>query len=367
MTSFDTTHNLIVYSEHPFNAAPPLDQVGQAYITSQELFFVRNHGTIPTIDPDSYRFIVDGLVQQPLHLSLDELRSTFTVVEVMATLQCAGNRRDELAAFTPTPGELPWGANAISNGVWRGVRLKDVLIAARVEDGAEHVTFTGLDEVERQGRRFGFGGSIPLAKALNSDVLLAYELNGAPLPVAHGFPLRVIAPGYLGARSVKWLGQITLQVKPSDNYFQTHAYKLFPPHIRPETVDWEGGEMLGNLAVNAVICCPNEGAMVEAGHVRVSGYALTGENRRIERVEVSSNGGVSWVVAHLVAEPQPNVWCLWEATLELVPGPHELIVRAWDDAGATQPEDIATVWNFKGYMNNAWHRVAISVHSRSAR
>lgn len=359
MPPFHKHPGYLVRSETPFNGGAPLDLLRQEAITPPELFFVRNHGDVPSVDPASYRLAVDGLVDSPLNLTLDELRERFARVEVTATLQCAGNRRLELIALEPVPGELPWGEEAISTAVWSGVRLRDLLAAAGVSDGAAHVAFQGLDPVERQGRIFDFGGSIPLGKALSPEVLLADSLNGAPLPSTHGFPLRVVAPGYIGARSVKWLQRISVQETPSDNYFQAHAYKLFPPDVRADTVDWSGGKMLGEMNITSVICRPAAGATVAAGSVAVQGYAIAGGERSVARVELSADGGATWRDATLQGEPRPFVWTLWEARLELPAGRHQLVVRATDSAGTTQPASVREVWNFKGYMNNAWHRVDV--------
>jgi sulfite oxidase len=284
-------------------------------------------------------------------------------VTLPATLQCAGNRRTELMAVAPIPGELGWGAEAISTAKWGGVALRDILAsvspATSPATGASHVAFTGFDETERLGNRFQFGGSIPLEKAMSGEVLLAYEMNGAPLPPVHGAPLRVVVPGYIGARSVKWLSTITVQDEPSDNYFQAHAYRLFAPQVGPQDVDWESGLMLGELPVNSVICSPGDGGALAPGEVVVQGYAMAGGGRTLARVDLSGDGGRTWRTADLAGEGR-WAWRLWEGRLELPAGEHELVCRAWDSAAQTQPEHPAHVWNFKGYANNAWHRVRIT-------
>jgi sulfite oxidase len=351
--------SLVIRSEEPLNAGPPLAALRAQEVTGNDLFYIRNHGTIPRIDPEAHRLVVDGLVEEPLSLSLAEIRA-LPAVHLPATLECAGNRRSELIAAKPIPGELPWHEDAISTAFWTGASLAQVLARARPKPSAHHAAFAGLDEVERRGRRFGFGGSIPLGKALAPETLLAYGMNGAPLPVLHGGPLRTLVPGYVGARSVKWLSRITLEERPSDNYFQTVAYRLFPPHVTAETVDWEAGLMLSDVALTSVICSPEEGETVRPGVVRVKGYALAGAGRRVERVEVTGDGGVSWVPAELHDDRGPWVWRFWRVSLGLTPGPYEIMVRAWDSAGEGQPESVESVWNFKGYMNNAWHRVRVT-------
>ncbi|HYG61204.1 MAG TPA: molybdopterin-dependent oxidoreductase [Thermoanaerobaculia bacterium] len=358
-TPFGKHRGLLVRQEDPFNGGPDLPLLRRSFLTPNDLFFVRNHGAVPEVDASSYRLVVGGRVQRPLRFSLEELRR-LPRMTVDATLQCAGNRRLEMAAVAPIPGELGWGAEAISTAKWGGVALRDLLAAVAPEPGAGHVAFTGLDETERHGHRFCFGGSIPLEKAMSSEVLLAYEMNGAPLPPVHGAPLRAVVPGYIGARSVKWLSAITVQDEPSGNYFQAKAYRLFGPQVSAQDVDWESGLMLGELPVNSVICAPAEGETVPAGEVVVQGYAMAGGGRSVARVDLSLDGGATWRTAGLGGEQGRWAWRLWEARLELPAGEHEIVCRAWDSAAQTQPEHPAQVWNFKGYANNAWGRVRIT-------
>jgi len=351
---------LVVWGEEPLNAETPLDLLCAGEITTNELFFVRNHGPIPEIDPAEYRLSVRGLVAEPLTLSLDDLRQRFERVSLDAVISCAGNRRSELAAIAPIPGQAPWGPGATGNARWSGVRLRDVLQAAGIETGAAHVAFTGLDRCTEEGEETPFGGSIPLAKALASEVLLADQMNGETLPPVHGFPLRVIAPGYIGARSVKWLATITVQSQPSTNYFQARTYRLYPSGVRSETT-LEHGFSLGETPVNSAICEPADGAAVAGPRVLAKGYAFTGGTREIERVEVSLDGGATFQTTKLLGAGEAGAWRLWEAELDLGPGPHELAVRAWDSAASTQPENAEGIWNLKGYLNNSWHRVRFTV------
>jgi sulfite oxidase len=344
------------------------------------LFFVRNHGTVPEPDAAAYRLVVRGGPAGSLSLSLADLRR-FPRQTVTAALQCAGNRRRELLALRDVPGEVPWDLEAISQGAWGGVSLYHVLELAGIrpdvghkdvahedvahEDVAHedvaHVAFTGLDEIERRGRRFGFGASIPLSKALGPEVLLADEMNGAPLTPLHGAPLRLVVPGAIGARSVKWLSEITLQARPSDNYFQAVAYQHFPPEVDATTAVEGTGRMLDELFVSAAICVPAAGAALPAGPTTVSGYAVGQGGCPVERVEVSADGGQTWAEAALRGARQPWTWQLWSVTVPLTPGRQRLVARAIDSDGHTQPADVSETWNYKGYMNNAWHRVEVKV------
>jgi sulfite oxidase len=304
-------------------------------VTPTELFFVRSHGDVPAVDPDAYRLAVGGGVREPLSLSLRELRDGFPAVSVTATIACAGNRRSELNRVAPVADGIPWGPGAIGNAVWTGARLADVLAAAGIVADGRHVAFRGLDRPVAEGETQPFAGSIPIEKALGPEVLLAYELNGEPLPPEHGFPLRVVVPGYIGARSVKWVDEISVQESPSQSFFQIRDYALH-------------GEPLAEQALNAAIC--------RASRTEVAGYAVAGGGRSLERVEVSTDGGRSWTAAS-VEGGEPWSWRLWHAEVDLGSESHELVVRASDGSG--QPADVADVWNDRGYMNNAWHRVQL--------
>ena len=360
MRSPRTLIHLIARQETPLCAGPSLTELRRSFVTPTDAFYVQSHGSVPVVDTATYRLKVDGLVKRTLELSLDDLKRDFRKATVMATLQCAGNRREELARIAPISGEALSGGEAIGNAVWGGVPLREVLAAAGLRGNVQHIAFTGLDQVEQEGRRVSFGGSIPMIKALGSEVLLAYEMNGEQLPPLHGFPLQLVVPGYIGARSIKWLAHIAVQDQPSDNFFQTKAFKLFPPEVSAQTAPWESEPGLEGVLTNSVICSPEEGEQVRAGEVTVRGYALVRPGHALSLVEVSPDGGDTWVMATVTPERDEWTWRFWEATLVLEPRLHELAVRAWDSA-STQPPHPRIVWNFKGYMNNAWHRVRVEV------
>jgi sulfite oxidase len=352
-----------VLGEAPFNAgAPPALHEARA-VTPVDLFFTRNHGAVPSIAVAAWRLRVGGLVTRPAELSLDDLRRAYQWREVTTTLVCAGLRRTELVAVRPIPGELPWDAEPAGTARFAGVALRDVLLAAGVGEEARHVGLLGLDAIERKGRRFGFGGSIALAKGLAPEVLIALEMNGEPLPAVHGGPARLVVPGYIGARSVKWLGEIELRSEPSDNYFQAEAYRVLAEPAAGDPRDVSSGAALAELPLNSVILSPAPGDDVAAGPREVSGWAYGGDGHAVDRVEVSPDGGESWVAAQAESAPGPWAWLLWRATVPLAAGRPTLVVRAWDAAGRGQPERLSEVWNVKGYANNAWHRVTVRVTS----
>ena len=352
----------ITHTRQPLNGGPPLDQLRASYLTPTEQFFARNHSPIPEIDPQTFHLAVDGRVKRPLLLSLADLRRDFPGHELTVTLQCAGNRRDEMLNPAQMGSAVPWGSEAISNARWQGARLADVLAAAEPRPEAAHLIALSRDDCSADSGaedEKGFGGSIPLAKALAPETLLAYGMNGAPLLPLHGGPLRLLVPGYIGARSVKWLGHLTLAASPSQNHYQARSYRVFPPAISAQNVIWDEGESLGPLWVNAAICQPAAGENVPAGPLRVVGYAQS--CLPIAAVEISADGGQSWQTATLTGPAEPWAWCFWEATLQLPPGAHELCVRAHDVKGNTQPAEMPPTWNFKGYRIQHWQRRKIVV------
>ena len=354
-----TAPNLILRSSQPLNAETPLSLLAESWITPQERFFIRTHGSVPDLDLATHRLKIGGRVGSPLELSLDDLSRDFKVRRAAATLICAGNRREELNAVDTVAGTT-WHQGAVGNAEWTGVRLADILERAGAPEGGDlHAVFESADALTIKGQPTCFGASIPLAKALSPEVLIAFAMNGEPLTREHGFPLRVVVPGYIGARSVKWLTSISIDDQSSDNYFQQNDYKLLPIGISAEEAERGIGVMLGELPVNSALLTPLDGAEVEAGEVTLRGYAVAGSGRTVGRVDVSADGGATWQKATLDAH-SAWTWTLWRARVLLSPGPRELVVRAWDSAAQTQPEKLETVWNAKGYMNNAWHHITVT-------
>lgn len=348
---------LVVREASPYNAEPPLPVLPKAWTTPTELMFVRSHGKkVPQIDAKNFRVRIEGLVAKPLELSLEELSKLGKAVETHATLTCAGNRRDELSAIKMISG-VQWSAGAIGNALWKGVSLRDVLAAAGAKPEAKHVWFEGLDEVEHGGHPTPFGGSIPLQRlaAKELPVLLATHMNGAPLTAAHGYPLRAVVPGFIGARSVKWLGKIVVSDRPSPNFFISGTYKLVKTSDEEEMAK---ADPIYENVINSAICNPPAGAAIKAGKHTITGYALPpgNANATIAKVEVSLDGE-KWHEAKLENQKQPFCWALWQLELELPPGKRTLTVRATDSLGNRQPEK--TVWNAKGYLCNGWHQVSV--------
>jgi sulfite oxidase len=349
--------DLVVHEESPFNAETGPAALAEGALTATDAFYVRGHGPVPEIDPAAWRLRVHGLVERELSLSLATLREAFREREVVATLQCAGNRRAGLMRIRDIPGEAPWGPGATGTATWTGVPLVDVLALAGPLDEAAHAGFAGADQCGEER----FGGSIPLDKACRPEVLLAWGMNGEPLAPVHGAPVRVVVPGYIGARSVKWVERVEVRATPWDGYFQHVAYRLLPEDGTPGP---GAGMPLGLVALNADVLSPADGATVPAGPLEVRGYAFAGGERHVARVDVSLDGGASWAQAELLEDLGRWAWRHWRITVDLEPGEHHIVVRAWDSSAATQPEDEAALWNPKGYANNA--RPCVRVTARAA-
>jgi sulfite oxidase len=356
MSRYGKRADVIVHEEDPFNVETSLAALAEGPVTATDAFYVRGHGAVPETDPAAWRLQVHGLVERELSLSLETLREAFREHEVTATLQCAGNRRAGLVAIRDIPGEAPWGPGATGTATWTGVALADVLALAGPLRDAAHVGFDGADVCPEAKPVQRFGGSIPLDKASRPEVLLAWAMNGEPLAPVHGAPLRVVVPGYIGARSVKWLERIEVRARPWQGYFQHVVYRLLP---EDGTVGPAHGMPLGLVALNADVLSPADGATVDAGQVEVRGYAFAGGERHVARVDVSLDGGVRWAQAELLDDLGRWAWRHWRFVAELAPGEHEILVRAWDSSAATQPEDEAALWNPKGYVNNARPRVRV--------
>jgi len=356
MTRYGKRADLIVHEREPFNAETSLAALAEGPVTATDAFYVRGHGAVPEVDPATWRLEVRGLVERELDLSLVTLREAFREREVTATLQCAGNRRAGLIAIRDIPGEAPWGPGATGTATWSGVALADVLALAGPLDDAAHVGFEGADVSPEASPVQRFGGSVPLDKARRREVLLAWAMNGDPLPPVHGAPLRVVVPGYIGARSVKWLRSIEVRATPWEGYFQHVVYRLLPEDGTPGP---GAGMPLGLAALNADVLSPANGATVAAGPVEVRGYAFAGGERYVARVDVSIDDAASWSQAELLDDLGPWAWRHWRTVVDLAPGEHEILVRAWDSSAATQPEDEAALWNPKGYVNNARPRIRV--------
>jgi len=323
-------------------------------VTPIGLHYLLIHYDIPQVDPETWRLAVDGLVGTELSLDLDALRA-LPAHEVVATMECAGNGR---ARLEPRPVSQPWLLEAVGTGRWRGVRLGDVLAEAGVEPGATEVLCTGLDRGTEGGEEQLFQRSLALADAVEVDVLLAYELNGVPLPPQHGFPVRLLVPGWYGMTNVKWLTRLTLLDEPFAGYQQARGYRL-------RQTDDEEGTPLTRIHPRALMVPPGipdfmtRERTARAGTVTIEGRAWSGL-APVAAVEVSADDGATWQEARLDPPTLGRwAWRRWSYDWDAQPGRRVLACRARDEAGNEQADEAR--WNVGGYANNEPQRVVVTV------
>ena len=337
------------------NHATPLEALRHP-ITPVGLHYLLIHYDIPAVDPATWRLEVGGEVQRTLSLSLDDLRAMPAVTHPV-TLECAGNGR---ALLAPRPLSQPWLTEAASTGEWTGVALRAVLAQAGLREEAVELLFTGLDRGIEGGVEQSYQRSLPRSEALGEDVLLAYALNGGALPVQHGFPLRLIVPGWYGMAHVKWLGAITALRRPFTGYQQSVGYRLYDADGRP-------GAPVTRMLPRSLTIPPGvpdfmtRERFLDPGICHLEGRAWSG-HAPVTRVEVTVDGGATWDDAQLGESVGDHAWRGWSFDWEAVPGAYVVSSRATDGAGNRQPVEPA--WNLKGYANNAVERLAVTVRDR---
>jgi DMSO/TMAO reductase YedYZ molybdopterin-dependent catalytic subunit len=340
---------LTVVTGDPLNCETPVPAPSSGLLTPAGRFYLRNHFPLPVLDDAAWRLSVSGLVHEPLELSLDELRK-LPADTFVATLECAGNGR---TLFSPAPDGAQWRLGAVSTAEWTGVRLEEVLDRAGIRAGATELVFRGADRgtVDGSAEPVWFERSLAMEDARESGALLAYSMNGEPLPVRHGAPLRLVVPGWYAVASVKWLTDITVADAAFDGYFQADHYMYELP--RGDTIIREPVRM---QRVRALITEPCVGQRHSGGELAVRGVAWSGA-APIARVEVSVPGR-DWQDARLIGESSTHGWQRWELRVQASP-PGEMTIRAraTDLAGHTQPP--APEWNRRGYGGNFIHEVRV--------
>jgi sulfane dehydrogenase subunit SoxC len=335
------------------NHALPLEALRYP-VTPVGLHYVLTHYDIPSVDLGRWRLRVSGDVRRELALALDDLRS-LPFVRVPVTMECAGNGR---VLLEPRTSGQPWLREAVGTAEWGGTPLVRILEQAGILTGAKEVVFTGLDRGVEEGVEQSFERSLSLEDALREEVLLAYEMNGQPLPPQHGFPLRLVVPGWYGMASVKWLEQITVLDRPFDGYQQRTAYRL-------RRLEKEEGEPLSRMLPRALMAPPgvpellSRQRFVPLAPCPIEGRAWSGYGP-ITRVRVSSDAGATWNDADLQSQTSPWSWTAWSYLWEPEgEGQYELACRASDAERNEQP--LEGTWNLGGYANNAVQRVAVAV------
>ena len=343
----------ITRSKSPLVVEFPFADCGEG-MTPSDRFFIRHHFPVPDVDPQSWSVRIEGAVDAPRVVSLDALRA-LPAVTVSAVIECAGNGRAFMNGFASS---VQWELGGVGCATWTGVPLRSLLADARVHASAVDVVFEGADHGPEHklpaGADIHFARSIPLATAMRPDVILAYEMNGQPLEMHHGAPLRAIVPGWYGVTSVKWLSRIIVSERPFSGFFQSAEYTYWKR-------DTSGIERIPvtTLQVKSEIARPYPGEEVSIGiPYRVCGAAWT-SNASITAVDVSTDGGTSWHAATLAAAPDEHAWQPWE--LEWIPdttGTCTLMARATDSGGRVQPmtHDV----NHENYMVH--HALPIAVH-----
>ncbi|XXH05313.1 proteasome regulatory particle base subunit [Hypoxylon texense] len=374
-------------TQKPCNAETPGDELAESFLTPNDVFYVRNHMWVPVVkeaEAEDHSITIELPDGDSKVYSIKDLKARFQQHVVTAVLQCSGNRRNDMTRYAKKTNGLQWTVGAISCAKWEGVRLRDVLADAGFDleqpgEDAKHVQFSGLE---------AYGASIPITSILDpmGDVLLAFKMNDAPLPRDHGFPVRVIVPGHVAARCVKWVNKIVVSDEESDTTWQRRDYKCFGPNEVKQ--DWDKYKAIQIMPITSAITRTrlksvsgqSGDAAVEPTSgpvVQLEGYAYSGGGREIQRVDVSLDGGETWDQARLLDDTRlergSKAWCWkrWKYEAELpkaVNGSDSkskttLVVKATDDAYNTQPETHKSIYNLRGNLATAWHRVDLDYNT----
>ncbi len=334
--------SLVTLSPNPKDLEMPVEGFIDE-ITPVEHFFVRSHSRIPEVRLPDWKLEIAGLVEKPLTFTLAELKQ-FPRAELVSVLECAGNGR---IFYRPTVAGAQWRFGSVGNARWTGVRLKDVLEKAGVKASAKQILMDGADAP--LGKMPKFQRTLELAKAMHPDTLLAWEMNGSPLTTEHGFPLRVIAPGWASDSWVKWLTRMEVLDHDFEGFWMKTAYRHPARHVAPGTaVDPADMIPVTDLNVKSVIAHPNEWAL--PGVIAMQGVAWSNASP-VTKVEISTDGGKTWSRAKFTSKATPYGFRKWAFTWKAAEGSHILMSRATNAAGQTQP--LEPEWNPNGYLYNA--------------
>ncbi|KAI2795542.1 hypothetical protein BLOT_016511, partial [Blomia tropicalis] len=338
----------IIYHDKPFNAETPSHLLMNGWLTSNNNFFIRNHLSVPEVDIKDYELEIDGLtLEEPIQLTLDQIKTLFPKHSVTSVVQCARNRRDQLNTIKEVKG-ISWGVGAIDNAQWTGAKLVDILQYCGVDmndPSINHVQFKGLD-LDATSTPYG-------ASALNpmNEFICAYEMNGEPIPADHGFPIRLIAPSVVGARNVKWLGLFhRIWIRQRDEFARAHSIQQLP--------------------IQSAICTPKDGQPIAVQWKHDPQSSRGG--RAVIRVDLTTDNGRTWHMATLEQESNKPVhhtysWTLWKIDIPLSVGQlHqgntlEFACRAFDSSYNAQSKQPDEIWNFRRLLNNSWHRIKVQI------
>jgi len=359
MGVLDGKDGLTMHNDRPTNAETPPHLLDDA-VTPTSRHFIRNNGIPPfDVDAETWTLTIDGLVDTPMTLSIADLKSRFEVVTKDIVLECGGNGR---AFFDPPARGNQWTYGAVACSRWTGVRLRDVLSAAGVQDSVVYTAHEGADtHLSGNPDKLPISRGLPIDKALSDNILIAFEMNGEPLHPMNGAPLRLVVPGWPGSCSQKWLTRIYLRDIVHDGPKMTGtAYRVPRMNVAPGTkVSNDDMVIIEAMPVKSLVTHPATGTKTSERTVEVRGHAWAGD-RWVKWVDVSYDFGATWQRAKLRKPNNSGAWQQWSAQVELPQeGYYEIWARATDNKGDSQPFGIN--WNPKGYLNNSYHRVAVTV------
>jgi DMSO/TMAO reductase YedYZ molybdopterin-dependent catalytic subunit len=350
---------LSVLNDRPLNAETPAHLLDDT-VTPTARHFIRNNGVPPEdVDPSSWTLTVDGEVETPLQLSIDDLKSRFDVVTLQLQLECGGNGR---AAFNPPAKGNQWTVGAVGCSEWTGVRYADVLEAAGVKDSAVYTGHVGADgHLSGDPDKLPLSRGVPIEKAMDPNCLIAFEMNGAPIHPMNGAPLRTLCPGWPGSCSQKWLQRVWVRDQVHDGAKMTGtSYRVPAYNVAPGTdVPKEDWVIIESMPVKSLITFPETGAAVTSLATEIRGHAWAGDNK-VESLDISIDFGATWQPAELDEPVNPHAWQNFRTDVTFPEaGYYEVWARATDDQGRSQP--FAINWNAKGYLNNSMHRIGLTV------
>lgn len=386
---------------HPFNVEPPLtDLYDEGFLTSENLHYVRNHGPVPVCEDSEildWSFTVEGMVSNPITMSVRDLIEDYVQQTYPITLVCAGNRRKEQNMVRKSKG-FSWGAAGLATALWTGVPIANLLKSAKPLRGARYVCFEGADKLPNGY----YGTSVKLNWCLdpNRGILVAHKMNGSPLHPDHGKPVRIVIPGQIGGRSVKWLKRIIVTKDPSDNWYHIYDNRVLPTNVSPEAsadlpeVWKDESYAIYDLNANSAVCYPQHDEIVslnsEASTYTFRGYAYAGGGKRITRMEMTLDKGKTWRLANmrypeddyrLASEGETLYggevditwreasfcWSFWDLAVPIkdLANADDVMVRAMDEGMMVQPRDM--YWSVLGMMNNPWFRLVIHHEGHSLR
>ncbi|NHF59662.1 sulfite oxidase [Flavobacteriaceae bacterium TP-CH-4] len=359
---FDKDPQMVVLNDKPWNMEAQAHLLDDK-ITPNKYMFIRNNGKIPeTIDVDNWTLGFDGeSVKQQKTYTLNELKTNFKQYTYQLTLECGGNGRSE---FDPPAKGNQWTIGAVSCATWTGVRLKDVLEDVGIKDNAVYIGYHAADtHLSGDPSKEPISRGVPIAKALQDETLIAFKMNGKDIPLAHGYPLRLIVGGWPASASGKWLNRISIRNKVHDGPKMTGtAYRVPCKPVAPgEKVKDEDMCIIESMPVKSLITYPKSGATIKKGSsFNIRGHAWAGE-LEVSKVEYSIDFGSTWKTCQLEAPANRLAWQHFKASIEFPQqGYYEVWARATDSNNIAQPM-LLPGWNPKGYLNNACHRIAVKV------